>query len=160
MRVYDLGLGKYDLTVETGPSFTTRREEAANQMIELIRVNPQVAGVIGDILAKNLDWPGAEEIARRLQALLPDAARGADPRLQQLGQALQASQQQSGQQLAALQDQLRQAEAAVMDMQVRLDAKAGDLAIRQRQLQIDAFRAETERAKALGASVLQAPAMP
>ncbi len=160
VRVYDLGLGKYDLTVETGPSFTTRREEAANQMIELIRVNPQVAGVIGDILAKNLDWPGAEEIARRLQALLPDAARGADPRLQQLGQALQASQQQSGQQLAALQDQLRQAEAAVMDMQVRLDAKAGDLAIRQRQLQIDAFRAETERAKALGASVLQAPAMP
>ena len=154
MRIYDLSVGKYDLTVETGPSFTTRREEAANQMIELIRVNPQVAGVIGDILAKNLDWPGAEEIARRLQALLPDAARGADPRLQQLTQALQASQQQSGQQLAALQDQLRQAEAAVMDMQVRLDAKAGDLAIRQRQLQIDAFRAETERAKALGAGAV------
>ena len=152
VRIYDLSVGRYDLTVETGPSFTTRREEAANQMIELIRVNPQIAGVIGDLLARNLDWPGAEEIARRLQALLPDAARGVDPRLQQLAQTLQASQQRSGQQLAALQDQLRQAEAAVMDMQVRLDAKAGDLAIRQRQLQIDAFRADTERAKAMASA--------
>ena len=160
VRVYDLSAGKYDLTVETGPSFTTRREEAARQMIELIRVNPQVAAVIGDLLAKNLDWPGAEEIARRLQALLPDAARGVDPRVQQLTQTLQAGKQQYDQQLAALQDQLRQAEAAAMDMQVRLDAKSGELAVRQRQVQIDAYRAETERAKALGTASAPAEEQP
>src|SRR5205814_9462012 len=37
IHVFDLSRGKYDLTVETGPSFTTRREEAANQMMELCR---------------------------------------------------------------------------------------------------------------------------
>ena len=74
--VYDLGAGKYDLTVEAGPSFTSRREEAANQMIELIRAFPQAAPVLGDLLAKNLDWPGADEIAQRLKTLLPAGLQG------------------------------------------------------------------------------------
>ncbi len=75
-HVYDLSRGKYDLTVEAGPSFTTRREEAANQMIELIRAFPAAAPVLGDQLAKNLDWPGADIIAQRLQALLPAVPSG------------------------------------------------------------------------------------
>src|SRR4051812_31492607 len=46
LHVYDLSRGKYDLTVETGPSFTTRREEAASQMTELIRAYPAAAPVL------------------------------------------------------------------------------------------------------------------
>jgi hypothetical protein len=65
-RVFDLGAGRYDLTVRAGPSFASRREEAASQMIELIRAYPPAAPLIGDLLAKNLDWPGADEVARRL----------------------------------------------------------------------------------------------
>jgi len=65
-RVFDLGVGRYDLTVRAGPSFASRREEAASQMIELIRAFPPAAPLIGDLLAKNLDWPGADEVARRL----------------------------------------------------------------------------------------------
>ena len=65
-RVFDLGVGRYDLTVRAGPSFASRREEAASQMIELIRAYPPAAPLIGDLLARNLDWPGAEEVARRL----------------------------------------------------------------------------------------------
>ncbi len=78
-RIYDLGLGRYDLTVEAGPSYTTRRQEAAEQMMAFVRVFPQAAPVIGDLLAKNLDWPGAAEIARRLQALMPGQGTGAAP---------------------------------------------------------------------------------
>ncbi len=65
-RVFDLGVGRYDLTVRAGPSFASRREEAASQMIELIRAYPPAAPLIGDLLARNLDWPGADEVARRL----------------------------------------------------------------------------------------------
>ena len=65
-RVFDLGAGRYDLTVRAGPSFASRREEAASQMIELIRAYPPAAPLIGDLLARNLDWPGADEVARRL----------------------------------------------------------------------------------------------
>ncbi len=78
--VFDLSVGKYDLTVEAGPSFTTRREEAASQMIALIQAFPQAAPVLGDLLAKNLDWPGAEEIAERLKMLLPPQLQGGERR--------------------------------------------------------------------------------
>ena len=80
-RIHDLGAGRYDLTVRSGPSFTSRREEAANQMIELIRAYPGAAPVIGDLLARNLDWPGADEIAGRLAALLPPQVKGPGPEL-------------------------------------------------------------------------------
>uniref|UniRef100_UPI0025F089CE portal protein n=1 Tax=uncultured Phenylobacterium sp. TaxID=349273 RepID=UPI0025F089CE len=93
-RIFDLGAGRYDLTVRSGPSFTSRREEAATQMIELIRAYPASAPVIGDLLARNLDWPGADEIASRLAALVPPAAKGAAPEVAQaqaqLGQLAQA----------------------------------------------------------------------
>lgn len=69
MAMHDLTSGKYDLTVSTGPSFTTRREEAAMQMTEMIRAFPQAATIIGPELAKNLDWPGADEIAEKMEAM-------------------------------------------------------------------------------------------
>jgi hypothetical protein len=69
--VYDLTKGKYDLVVKVGPSYTTKREEAASQMFEMGRVAPQFCEVAGDLLARNLDWPGADQIANRLEKLLP-----------------------------------------------------------------------------------------
>lgn len=126
-KIYDLGAGKYDLTVRSGPSFTSRREEAASQMIELIRAYPPAAPMIGDLLAKNLDWPGADEIAQRLAAMLPGQLKGVAPEVEQakaqiakLAQALQAA----GAKIAAL-EQDRSHEA--------------------RKLEIDAFEAETNR---------------
>jgi hypothetical protein len=70
-RLNDVTTGKYDITVSSGPSFTTRREEAAFQMTEMIRAFPPAAPVIGPHLAKNLDWPGAEEISKELEMLSP-----------------------------------------------------------------------------------------
>lgn len=69
MALHDLSAGKYDLTVTTGPSFTTRREEAAFQMTEMMRALPASAPILGKHLAKNLDWPGADEIAEELEAM-------------------------------------------------------------------------------------------
>jgi hypothetical protein len=69
--IFDLSVGKYDLVVDVGPSYTTRRAETADQMMQLIQAYPPVAPIIGDLIAKNLDWPGAQEIADRLKTLLP-----------------------------------------------------------------------------------------
>jgi hypothetical protein len=69
MGMRDLTAGKYDLTVTSGPSFTTRREEAAMQITEVIRAFPQGASVLAPLLAKNSDWPGADEIERELKKL-------------------------------------------------------------------------------------------
>lgn len=75
-RIYDLTVGKYDVISSIGPSFTTQREEAAQNMLAFIEAVPQAGPLLGDLLAKNLDWPGSEEIERRLKILLP-------PQLQQ-----------------------------------------------------------------------------
>ena len=130
-KIYDLTAGKYDLIVRAGPSFTSRREEAANQMIELIRAYPAAAPAIGDLLAKNLDWPGADEVASRLQALAPPKlAGGASPEVQ----AAQA-------QMAKLAQALNAAKAQIAALQQ-------DRAHEARKLEIDAFEAETNRLRA------------
>jgi hypothetical protein len=131
-KIYDLTAGKYDLIVRAGPSFTSRREEAANQMIELIRAYPAAAPVIGDLLAKNLDWPGADEVASRLQSMLPPKlAGGVSPE----AQAAQA-------QLATLAQALNAAKAQITALQQDRSHEA-------RKLEIDAFEAETNRLKAM-----------
>lgn len=124
--VYALGAGRYDLTVSVGPAFNSRREEAATQMMELIRAYPAAAEMIGDLLVKNLDWPGADEIAERIQQMM--AAR---------------SQPQEQQQQQAPPDPTKMAK-------LQLDAQKNqtDAALEQEKLRIDAFEAETARMKA------------
>lgn len=69
--IYNLALGKYDVTVETGPSYATKREEAVNAMLEFTAKYPEIAKVAGDLMVKNMDWPGAQEISERLRKMLP-----------------------------------------------------------------------------------------
>ena len=68
---YAMDVGKYDVVVETGPSFATKRMEAVASMLDFIKAYPQAAQLIGDLLAKNMDWPGAQEISDRLKKALP-----------------------------------------------------------------------------------------
>ena len=67
----DLSVGTYDIVVSVGPSFTTQRTEAAQSMQQFIQYYPQSAPLIGDLYAKAMDWPGSEEVSRRLEFLLP-----------------------------------------------------------------------------------------
>lgn len=120
IKVFDLSAGKYDVTCESGPSFTTRREESAEQMMKFVQAFPQAAPIIGDMIAKNLDWPGADEMAKRLQGMLPPGAQGQNPQIMQMQQQMQQMGQQLEQQGKALQD-------------------------KQGELQIKQFEAETKR---------------
>lgn len=70
-EVYDLSVGKYDLVVSAGPSYTTRREAVSEQMLSFLTKFPQAAPYIGDLLMKHMDWPDADELGRRLQAMVP-----------------------------------------------------------------------------------------
>ncbi len=89
MALYDLTAGKYDLTVTSGPSFTTRREEAAAQMTELLRAYPQGAPAMVGLMAKNFDWPGADELAERFEAMNPANQQQIPPEVQQQLQRMQ-----------------------------------------------------------------------
>ena len=107
----DLKTGKYDVVIETGPSFSTRRVEAAESMMAFVQAVPGAAAVAGDLIAKAQDWPMASEIAERLRRMLPPPvlagdAPPPDPLAAAMMQAAQA------QQMAAA--QAAQAEAQAM----------------------------------------------
>ena len=70
--VNDLSVGRYNVRVAMGPSYTTRRQEAAEQLISFAQAVPAVAEVASDLIARTQDWPGADEIADRLKKALPN----------------------------------------------------------------------------------------
>jgi hypothetical protein len=65
--INDLSKGTYDVEVTIGPSFQTARQEALDTLIAMSEAMPQNAPLIADLLAKNIDTPDAQEMARRLR---------------------------------------------------------------------------------------------
>lgn len=113
-RINDLTTGKYDVTVSSGPSFSTRREEARESMMGLVQAFPQAAPIIGDLLAKNFDWPMADEIAARLKAMLPTEIKQLEGKENPEAAALQVQidqmNQQAQQAIQQVQGQIQQLE--------------------------------------------------
>jgi hypothetical protein len=71
VKINDLSTARFDVRVTIGPSYSTRRMETANSVLEFLRVYPDAAPLVGDIVAKNLDFEGAEEVAKRLKNAVP-----------------------------------------------------------------------------------------
>lgn len=119
----DLSVGMFDVALSTGTSYTTRRVEAAQAMMDAIQVWPQLMTVAGDLVARAQDWPGADKIAERLE------------------QAAQAS-QVDPEQMGKLQQELEKLkqENFMLKVQAKADADKHD---------VDVYNAETQRIRAL-----------
>lgn len=76
--INDLSAARFDVRVSIGKSFSTQRMEARESMLDFIRMMPDAAPFVVDLLAKNMDWPGSDEIAKRLRMMVPPQAL-ADP---------------------------------------------------------------------------------
>ena len=75
-KIYNPGVGKYDVVAVTGPGYATKRQEALEAMAQLLQGNPQLWAVAGDLFVKNMDWPGAQEMSKRF-------AKTIDPKILQ-----------------------------------------------------------------------------
>lgn len=103
----DITAGKYTVTVTTGPSYATKRLEAQESMMAAINAMPDTFAVAADLIAENMDWPGADKFAKRIRSSMPPQALGDDvPPEQQQQMAMEAQQQ------AAIQQQALELEAA------------------------------------------------
>jgi hypothetical protein len=135
--IFNPGVGKYDVCVITGPSYTTKRQEAAESMSALMQGNPELWAVAGDLLVKSMDWPGAEKLSERLR-------RTIDPKLlsdQPPPEVLQAQQQieAMGQQMEAMRKMLENVQTS----------------FEQQELDIKKFDVETKRIAALQESMTE-----
>jgi hypothetical protein len=113
--IFNPTIGRYDVVCDAGPSYATKRDEAATMMLTLTQANPALFNIIGDLMLKNMDWPGAEEISKRLQAMLPPQlqaqAKSGDKispevlQAQQMMDQLAGQMEHMGQEIAQLRDQ-------------------------------------------------------
>lgn len=65
--INDLSQGRYDVTVDTGPAYTTQRQQAADFLLKFASTSEPVKMVASDLIAKSLDFQGADELERRLR---------------------------------------------------------------------------------------------
>ena len=94
-------------------------------MVELLRAYPAIAPIIGDLIAKNLDWPGADEIAERLKSMLPPPAKGGLP--------------------PEVQKIMEEGKAMIAKLQQENDVLKNDSSAKAEELKIKFFEAVTKR---------------
>lgn len=138
-RAFNPAEGEYGITVTIGPSYATKRIEAAEQMMAFARAMPQLAQYVADLIVKNQDWNGAEEFAARLAKVLPPGLLTPDmkdvpPEIQamlaQMQRQLMMLMQERQQMMRALGD--KQADRALALEKINRDFAAKLLAILQK----------------------------
>ena len=67
----DVTVGQYDVVMDTGPGYNSKRQEAVDSMLPLLSADPHLMQTAGDLVFRNMDWPGADVIADRLAAANP-----------------------------------------------------------------------------------------
>jgi hypothetical protein len=141
-KIYDIGTGRFDVTVTTGPSYQSKRQEAVASMMALVDAVPQIMPAIGDLLVANMDWPQAKEIAKRLKKLLPPQLQDNEDQTPE-NQLMQAQQQ-----LAQLSGQHAQLTAALQEAQQIIQTKQveqqGKLQIEQTKSSVDLMIAKAK----------------
>lgn len=141
-RPYFLSEGQYNVTVTTGASYATMRQEAAEFFQQVIQSQPQLIQVAGDLLFKYMDFPGAIALSERMKKTIPPQLleETQDPQVMALQQENQALKQQM-QALAAQMD----------DKKAELQIKAQDTAVKAQSEQsrnsIELQKLELERQK-------------
>ena len=144
-KIYNPSVGKYDVVVTTGPGYATKRQEALEAMAQLLQGNPNLWAVAGDLFVKNMDWPGAQEMAKRFAKTIdPKLMQDGDkpPELQQAEQQIQAMGQEMEQMFQMIQNVGKSIE---MQDQQRKDFEA----------EVKMYEAETKRIAAVQAGMTE-----
>jgi hypothetical protein len=142
-KIYNPGVGKYDVVAITGPGYATKRQEALEAMAQLLQGNPQLWAVAGDLFVKNMDWPGAQEMSKRF-------AKTIDPKFLSDGEdnpALQAAQQQ----MQAMGQEMEQMHQMIQNVGKSIEAQ--DMERKDFEAQVKAYEAETKRLAQVQASM-------
>ena len=167
VRLVNPSIGKYDVSVYVGPAYTTKRQEAAEAMVEMTRGNPELMALVGDLMIEAMDWPMADRISKRLKAMLPPQIQQAESEADDEQAKVQAAVQQVAQQfqqqaqefqaqaMAAIQELQQKAQALEAENQaLKADKQADMLKVQidaakvqddARKTEIQAYEAETER---------------
>jgi hypothetical protein len=142
-KIYNPTIGVYDVMVTTGPGYMTKRQEALDAMQMLLQSNPDLWKVAGDLFIRNMDWPGAQEMAARFERVLdPAVVQNTDESPE--AQIMRAQMETMAKEMEATTGQIQ---ALIQSYEMQ------KLAIDEQNSQIKAFDAETKRMQAFANSM-------
>jgi hypothetical protein len=117
----DVTVGEYDVVMETGPGYNSKRQEAVANMMPLLSASPELMKIAGDLVFRNMDFPGADVIADRLAASNPlaniDEKSDIPPQAQM--------------QLAQSKQMIEQMQQQMQQMEMMLKSRADVVALQQ-----------------------------
>lgn len=142
-KIYNPSVGTYDVMVTTGPGYMTKRQEALEAMAQILQSNPQLWSVAGDLFIKNMDWPGAQEMADRFKKILDPKVLAESEDTPELMAAKQ--------QIQALSQELNQVSSIMENIQD--SAEQQKIEIDRFKSEIQAYDAETKRIAATAANM-------
>jgi len=121
-RLYDLGVGRYDVTISAGPTYQNQAEQDNEILGKLIQADPSLAPLSADIIVENTHFRGKERLAKRIRERSPglaDDETGAAP----LPPEVQAQLQQQQQQIAQMGQALQEAESGLAAKKLDTDSR-------------------------------------
>lgn len=139
-------IGKYDIAVTVGPSYTTRRQESAEAISQLVNGNPQMMGVLGDEWVKLMDWPNADKLSKRLKALLPPELRQDEEKNGESPEVL-AVKQEAQQMIEKLTQELQSMQDTAQQLAQELEKAKEEDDLKEKEILIKGYEAETDRLK-------------
>jgi len=129
----DMSVGMFDVALSTGTSYSTRRVEAAQAMMDAIQVWPNLMSIAGDLVAKAQDWPGAEKLAARLKKTIPP-------------QYLEEGEEGA---VGVTPEQMQEMQMAIQQLQAENQELKTDRSIDMGKLEQAKYDGETQRIRAL-----------
>ena len=154
----DVTVGEYDVVMETGPGYNSKRQEAVESMVQMMGVDPDLMKQAGDLVFRNMDFPGADIIADRLAAANPlaqiDDKSDIPPQAQMMIKQGQDTIQQLQQQIQAMQMDMKygasvaqqKEEAANIRKQMDVDVRREDVQMRtETQAHDTVIKTETQK---------------
>lgn len=143
MSIFNPQVGRYDVEADIGPAYATRRQEEFDALTAMIKDSPELMQVAGDLIFKAADFPGADKVARRIRATIPENVLRGEPGPSPKDAETQKIIQQQGEMIQKLSEQVAKSKV--------------DKSIEEQQKDIDRYRALTDRLKIL-LPLIQSPA--
>jgi hypothetical protein len=141
-KVFDIGVGRYDVVVDIGPTYQTKRKEASATQLELMKEVPIVQQAAPDLIIRNMDIPGADAIADRVKMMLPPQllqAEGNDPQatVQKLQSQLGTLTQQHQAAAQLIQQQQQTIQGKQVETQGKITVAQIEAGLKQRMFQME-----------------------
>ena len=149
----DLSKGKFDVTVSTGPSFSSQRQEFTDFMMSMSQSNPELFAIGSDLVFEAMDMPFSDKFAERAKAMLPPPIQqliGKDKKMPPEVQQGMAQVEQAMQKVQEQSQAMQQEAARIHEESMKLDANKAQISADLAKLQSAdrVMRADFDKMKA------------